>query len=152
VQNILVRALQRAGARECGGVLMGEHVGHNHFAVRDLTVQRDGTFARFLRDLGTALAGLRRFFRRHGGDYRRFNYLGEWHSHPNFALAPSAMDHDSMRKLVTDPDVGANFLVLMVVKLDNNGSLMGTAHTYLPNGTTWKSELLLENQYAQDSA
>lgn len=97
-----------------------------------------------------SVSGLRRFFRRHACDYTRFNYLGEWHSHPLFYPIPSATDHASMRALVTDPAMGANFLVLMIVKLDGRGALTGTVQTYLPDGTACEGELHLEADDAQD--
>jgi Prokaryotic homologs of the JAB domain len=54
-------------------------------------------------------------------NFKRFNYLGEWHSHPSFLPEPSATDHKSMREMIEDPKLGANFVVLMVVKLNGAG-------------------------------
>ena len=142
----MTRALASAGVRECGGVLMAEHVGYNHFAVRRITVQRTGSIASFIRELRDALAGLTRFFNSTGNDYTRFNYLGEWHSHPLFQAEPSSTDHDSMRRIVCDPHVGANFAVLLVVKLDDAGKLVGSAHTYLSDGQIHRSNLIMEKQ------
>lgn len=140
----MTRALSAAGVRECGGVLMAEHIGHNHFSVRRITVQRTGSIARFIREVRDAVSGLRQFFNSTGKDYIRFNYLGEWHSHPLFQAEPSSTDHDSMRRIIADPDTGANFAVLLVVKLDESGALIGSAHTYLPDGSIHRSELLME--------
>jgi hypothetical protein len=67
-------------------------------------------------------------------DYRRFNYVGEWHSHPSFEPEPSSRDDTSMREIVQDPKVGANFVALLIVKLDGNGSLLASMHAYLPDG------------------
>jgi integrative and conjugative element protein (TIGR02256 family) len=142
----MTRALGAAGVRECGGVLMAEHIGHNHFAVRRITVQRTGSISRFIRDVRDAISGLRQFFKSTDKNYTRFNYLGEWHSHPLFRAEPSLTDHDSMRRIITDPDVGANFVVLLVVKLDESGALTGSAHTYLPDGAIHRSELLMEKE------
>lgn len=134
-------ALWRAGRNECGGVLMGEHVGHNHFVVRALTFERTGSFARFLRGVRVATSALRAFFKRTGNDYSRFNYLGEWHSHPSFPTEPSTTDHGSMMRIVQDPAVGANFAVLVIVRLDQHHNLQGSAHTYLPDGSVRRSQL-----------
>ena len=132
-------ALQKAGQREIGGVLMAEHIGHNEFRVKDLTVHRRGAFASFVRRIEEALGRLRLFFERAEHNYRRFNYIGEWHSHPSFAAEPSETDHASMRQIIEDPEVGANFVVLLVVKLNPQGRLVGSAHTYLPNGVCSRS-------------
>lgn len=121
---------------------MAEHVGVNKFVVRDLTIHRRGTFASFVRRIEDAWAVLSRFFERTKRDYRRFNYIGEWHSHPSFEPVPSARDHQSMRAIVLDESVAANFVVLMIVKLSPQGTLIGAAHTYLPDGSFQRSKLV----------
>ncbi len=123
---------------------MGEHVGHNQFAVRTLTVQGGGTFASFVRGMRAALHAVKEFLQRSNHEYTRFNYLGEWHSHPSFSVQPSSTDHRAMLDIVTNPTVGANFVVLLIFKLTSLGVLEGSAHTYLPDGSVLTSELLLE--------
>jgi len=137
-------ALVRSGKREVGGVMMAEHSGVNTFIVRDLTIHRRGTFASFVRRIEEAWSVLARFFERTKGDYQRFNYIGEWHSHPSFEPLPSGRDHESMYEIISDKSVGANFVVLMIVKLSAEGALIGTAHTYLPDGHFQRSELVLQ--------
>lgn len=144
VQRIMRKALKAAGSDECGGVLMGEHLGPGHFAVRQLTVQGGGKFASFIRETRSALRALSRFFRQSGYDYARFNYLGEWHSHPSFSVQPSMTDHQSMLDIVMDARVGANFVVLIIFKLSHQGALEGSAHTYLPDGSFAPSTMALE--------
>lgn len=60
-------------------------------------------------------AQLAAFFELNGGDYTRFNYLGEWHSHPCSEPLPSMTDIQTMQSIVDDPEVGANFLILFIV-------------------------------------
>lgn len=144
LQNGLRSALLKAGNRECGGVLMAEHVGVNHFSVREITVQKPGGLASFVRSLANAVTAVHAFCRTTGNDFTRFNYLGEWHSHPLFSVQPSSTDHATMRSLATDITVGANFAVLLIFRL-NGGVLEGSAHTYLPDGSIHQSELDLEN-------
>ena len=134
-------ALKEAGRREIGGVLMAEHVGTNEFRIVDLTIHERGTFAYFIRKLEQVIAQLRTFFERVDHNYVRFNYAGEWHSHPSFEPEPSSEDDRSIQEIVNDAKVGANFVVLLIVKLDSEGQLVGTAYTYLPDGTKHKSDL-----------
>jgi proteasome lid subunit RPN8/RPN11 len=129
----LEEALRSAGRRETGGVLMGEHVSEAVFRIKDLTVQRRGSFASFVREVGAALKPLRRFFGETGRDYARYNYLGEWHSHPSFPTEPSRTDSESMWSIVEDPVVGANFAVLLIARLGSGGELEASATAYLPN-------------------
>jgi [CysO sulfur-carrier protein]-S-L-cysteine hydrolase len=140
-KEVLQSSLTKAGHREIGGVLMGEHVGPNEFVIRDLTVHRRGTFASFLRRIEDAVGPIRTFFQKTDHNYRRFNYIGEWHSHPLFEPFPSATDDASMIQIVQDETIGATFAVLMIVKVGNNGQFIATAHTYLPNGTRHRSHL-----------
>lgn len=123
VEN-LKRELRRAGSREIGGVLVGEYLGEETFRLADISVQRaGGSQAHFERDLGHSTAFLKEFFARTGHEYNRFNYLGEWHSHPLFAATPSGQDLDTMRGIVEDPNVGVNFAVLLIVRLARSSTL-----------------------------
>ena len=88
---------------------------------------------------------LRAIFQQTGHDYTRFNYLGEWHSHPSFAPYPSRTDDLSMLQIVQDVEVGANFAVLLIAKLELEGGLIATVHTYLPDGTRIQSNIRLQS-------
>ena len=131
----LQRELRRGGRREIGGLLMGEHVTDNVFRVVDLTVQRSGgTVSCFVRDPADHQSQLDAFFERHGQEFRRFNYLGEWHSHPLFKPQPSETDVTTMRSIVNDAAVGANFLVLMIVRIGWRGQLQLSASAFVAYG------------------
>jgi len=96
----------------------GEHVEDDIFRVVDISVQHSGgSHVCFVRQPHEHQAQLDEFFRRTGADYTRFNYLGEWHSHPSFQPLPSVTDMQTMQSIVDDPDVGMNFLVLLVPRL-----------------------------------
>lgn len=117
----LVAALERAGAREIGGQLYGEQLAPSDFLVTDVAIQRRrGSVMRFLVDLVQAARDAVRFFDRTQHRYTRFNYIGEWHSHPRFAVRPSGTDIKTMRALVRDPEFQGSFAVLMIVRLSNN--------------------------------
>ena len=147
VAERLGAVLRGVGNREIGGVLMGEHVSEGVFRVKDLTVQRDvGTFASFVREVRAALVPLRRFFAETGRNYTRYNYLGEWHSHPSFEPEPSGKDSESMWSIVEDPAVGANFAVLLIVRLGAEGELEGRATAYLPGRCRLQANLEIEER------
>ncbi len=136
-------ALRKAGHREIGGILMAEHVGVDTFSLTDLTIHRRGTIASFVRRIEEALGFLRAFFHRTNHDYTKFNYIGEWHSHPCFEPEPSLKDDASMQEIVGDATIGANFVVLLIVKLSPDGEVRTSAHTYLPNGDRIRATLQL---------
>lgn len=127
----LRRELRRAGDREIGGVLAGEDLGSGRFSVADISVQRSGGgVAHFVRDPSAHRKFMRRFLARTGNDYTRFNYLGEWHSHPRFPALPSGTDLRQMQGLIEERGQSANFLVLLVVKLGRGGVIEATAHAF----------------------
>lgn len=131
----LHRELRRAGSREIGGLLMGENLGDELFRVVDISIQRSGgTHACFIRNPKDHQAYLQAFFARTGKDYTRFNYLGEWHSHPSFDAVPSRTDMETMQSMVSDQEVGANFLVLVIAKRLGQ-QIEATATVFMPNTT-----------------
>lgn len=143
--NKLTEALKKARNKEIGGILMGEHVSEGVFRVKDLTIQsHGGTSASFTRFLEENLSPLQNFFRETGYDFTRFNYLGEWHSHPTFALEPSGTDCNTIWEIVEDSIVGANFVVLMIVRLDDAAQLEGTVNVFLPGHQMFKGTLIQE--------
>ncbi len=97
---------------------MGEHLSDETFRVVDITVQHSGgSECHFVRNPEEHNSQLKEFFARTGENYRRFNYLGEWHSHPSFESHPSPTDMTTMQSMVNDPAIGVNFLILLVVRL-----------------------------------
>lgn len=112
---------------------MGECLRNEVFRVVDISVQRSGgSHANFMRNPTDHKAALQAFFDRTGNDYMRFNYLGEWHSHPSFEPVPSITDIHTMQSIVEDPAVGANFAILLVAKLNGN-TVNATATVFRPD-------------------
>lgn len=148
LQSRLIKELKMAQVREIGGIIMGEHVEQDIFRIYDLTVQQhEGTWISFVRKIEDSLKlSLRRFYRNTGFNYEKFNYLGEWHSHPSFNLQPSSRDRDSMWEIVQDPYVGVNFAILMIVKLEQ-GRLAGNVFLFAPGYDMMPAELIMEDTY-----
>ncbi len=145
IQAKLVKALKKGGTQEIGGVLMGEHLEGCRFRIAEITVQfSGGSIARFVRAINGFITPLRTFFIRTNHDYQKFNYLGEWHSHPMFALRPSFTDSETMQSLVEDPTVGANFAVLMLVKLGASHEIQASATVFVPHAPEFKAALDIE--------
>jgi integrative and conjugative element protein (TIGR02256 family) len=109
--------LVAAGRREIGGVLMGEQIDIDRFRIVDFSVDdKTGSAAHFVRSAEEHREALDAFFSRTNRDYTRYNYLGEWHSHPSYSTNPSAEDCRSMSNLVGG-ERSIDFAVLMIVRL-----------------------------------
>jgi [CysO sulfur-carrier protein]-S-L-cysteine hydrolase len=125
------KLLRRAGRREIGGILMGEQIAHDHFRVVEFSVdETSGSPAHFVRSPEHHAIALEAFFRKTGADYSRFNYLGEWHSHPSFPAHPSAEDVASMQALV-DGEQYINFSALLIVRLRYYALLEAEAYMFV---------------------
>jgi hypothetical protein len=72
--------------------------------------------AHFVREVEPHRTFLGSFFDRTARQYERFNYLGEWHSHPTVPALPSMTDVTSMQSIVDDAAVGAGFAVLLITR------------------------------------
>jgi proteasome lid subunit RPN8/RPN11 len=130
IVNQFAAELRSAGSREIGGLLFGEHIGGDAFRVVEITVQkRGGTCGSFVRNPQEHNEQLRQFFEKTGDDHTRFNYLGEWHSHPSFPPIPSLGDIETLHGLLNDPQVGANFLALLILRR-REGSLEMSATVF----------------------
>ena len=138
-------ALIRARNREIGGILFGEHVGEMDFRVVEATMQEhggsDGTFRR---EAGKARRAIKKLSRRYGQNPERFNYLGEWHSHPNTLVLPSLDDELTMRGLLADSEVAASFLVLLITRLGECDALEIYACTYHASGQKIPCTIVVE--------
>ena len=109
--------LIHSGRREIGGILMGEEIAENQFRIIEISVDTvTGSSAHFVRDADHHEKELEQFFESTGHNYSRFNYLGEWHSHPGFNVEPSSQDVLSMQGLV-DGSRGVEFAVLLIIRL-----------------------------------
>lgn len=149
VVKTLRRELRRAGTREIGGLLMGEHVRDEVFRVVSISIQcSGGTQTCFIRQPQEHEAQLKEFFARTGANYTRFNYLGEWHSHPSFEPVPSDTDIRTMQSIVDDPIVGVNFLVLMISRLGKRGRVELSAMAVRRDGPPFSVQVSTEQQEA----
>lgn len=149
----LARELRRARRREIGGVLVGEHRQDNVFRIVDLSVQRHGgDRACFIREPAHHKPFLDAFFARTGEDYLRFNYIGEWHSHPSFAPFPSLTDCEQMSAIVTDGPTAPPFAVLLIARLGDKGEVMLNVTAFHDDGTAAPADLVIVNPSTHEAA
>jgi [CysO sulfur-carrier protein]-S-L-cysteine hydrolase len=118
VQTRFRAALRQAGGREIGGMLFAEQLRPNRFYIIDFSLDSfSGSHTAFRRDPQAHQNTLDHFFQRTGRDFQRFNYLGEWHSHPSFSVRPSAQDIQTMTDIVEDRNSLISFAVLLIIRL-----------------------------------
>lgn len=143
--------LKRAGFREIGGVLFGEQISEGDFRIVETTRQKlwGGTTTTFKRRGRAARKEILALHDKFSGSPERFNYLGEWHSHPNAPTWPSLQDETTMYNLIADQGEAVNFLVLLIMKLDQRERLNISAQTYLASGHTLGCEIEIEGSTSE---
>ena len=148
----LAAHLAKAGAREIGGVLVGEHLSENVFRLVDLSFQESpGTESCFVRRPEEHERFFADFFERTGRDFERFNYIGEWHSHPSFDAWPSRVDHTQMQDIVEDDVSAPLFSVLVVTRLASRTEIELSATAYRARSRAVPVEVELFAGSMQDS-
>jgi proteasome lid subunit RPN8/RPN11 len=137
IESRMKRALRAAGRREIGGVLLGELLEPAVFRVAEITVQRSGgTSSTFVRIPRLHIRAIQAFFERTGHQYERFNYLGEWHSHPSYPTRPSGSDVRAMNEILENPSMAVNFAVLSIVKIPVGAGFEISSYVFAP-GTNY---------------
>ena len=118
IEQRLRKALRKAGRREIGGMLFAEQLARAHFKIIDFSTDSfSGSHTKFVRDPKVHQQSLDAFFEKTGRDFVRFNYLGEWHSHPSFSVHPSLEDVETMQSLVETGSKDITFALLLIVRL-----------------------------------
>lgn len=140
-------ALHVAGEIEIGGVLAAEQIAEGTFRVLDISVQMGVSASRFVRDPEIHRKFIADFHERMEHQFERYNYIGEWHSHPNFSIMPSTEDFLEMQRLVEDAEQKSTFLALLVVRLNQNESISGTIHGFRPDMPIIRGSLLFEHGF-----
>lgn len=116
VRKRMMSCLVKAKRREIGGILMAEQINPGEFRIIDFSLDDiTGSAAHFVRSPDHHRTALEAFFARTGNDYARYNYLGEWHSHPNHDPSPSTTDILSMHDLLNE-ECSISFAILLIVK------------------------------------
>lgn len=140
-----LKALKKADDREIGGILFGEHIGDSDFKVIQATKQsKGGNQTCFQRNASKARKEIKRLSNQYNNNHEQYNYLGEWHSHPNAPALPSAQDETTMRQLLADPDTNANFLVLIIIRLAEDKIIEISARAYLASDHIIQCNIELE--------
>ncbi len=134
----------KVGKREIGGMLMGEDLGEQVFRIMDFSVDvKRGTTSSFIRDSDEHDLALQRFYKKTGSDYMRFNYLGEWHTHPSFSVAPSIHDINAMQGLVNDSE-NVDFAFLFISKLRWFWLFECSAYLFIKNHQAIQVDVMIE--------
>ncbi len=111
--------------------MVAENLGEATFRLSGFSVQRTGGgTASFVRKPALHRRFMGRFFEKTGRDYERFNYFGEWHSHPCYPARPSSVDVQQMQKIIEEPGQSAHFAVLLVVRLGLRGAVEASAFAF----------------------
>lgn len=144
IEKKIYKAILSAEPNEIGGILMGEYKSEDEYYVVDCTIQKtEGTVSSFVRYLSEIIYPLKRFFQETKHNYEKYNYLGEWHSHPSFSLQPSAKDTDSIWEIIDDSSTNATFVVLIIFRTNKHDKdLEGNVMIFFPEHKIIQGKLI----------
>lgn len=146
IRKAITKHMFLAGRKEIGGILMAEEISSQCFRIVDFSVDTsNGTISSFVRNSINHEQKLSDFFLRTGADYSRFNYLGEWHTHPSFSVRPSQQDINSMQDLV-DNSCGVSFAVMLIAKLMYIYSFKSCAFLFVRGTSPIEIEVIYEKR------
>ena len=148
----LKRRLKLAGRREIGGILLAEQMSPGSFKLVECSLESQvGTRSQFRRSEAEHTMALNAFLERNGNEYGRFNYLGEWHSHPSFSVNPSQQDRMTMEGIVND-NADLPFAVLLIVKLSGWFGLKASATVFEHSKEPYSMEIKMTKKSINSGA
>lgn len=146
-----VLELRRGRKFEIGGILIAEYVEAETFRLVEFSRQQEaGTYVRFVRDDVQAREFVSNYLAHSQRDPRQCNYIGEWHSHPQFSVSPSREDATSMFELARDPHVGIGFAVLIIVRLSFLSTIQMSCTSFAADGTASLVDVIVDGKPAND--
>lgn len=145
LQKSLKKKLILAKKREIGGILMGEQIHPGKFRLMRFTCDAwSGSSGYFRRSVKPHSEELESFFKETNYEYSKYNYLGEWHSHPSFPSYPSQRDRRSMIELVGDGfETEIEFAMLLIAKVGIFRKLELNASIFSKNQESEEVEVIL---------
>ena len=83
------------------------------------------------------------FYKSKGHDYKHYNYIGDWHSHPSFECVPSIFDKKEIDDELNHSN--AYFLIQIILKV-KEGLLLGRCFLYNDVDCGKEIEMVIEQQ------
>lgn len=143
VSRKIKEKLLSSGLLESKGACFAHYVDKNHYEVIDTFIsdyKGTSTFTKLLINRRYKRFE-KEFYKKHKYDYKNYNYIGDWHSHPLFECVPSNYDICEAKNELDNSN--GNFLIQIIVKLDRN-ELKGKCFLYNSNFVAKEIHLFIE--------
>ncbi len=139
----LKKELNRMGFYETRGSFFAERVNDDLFVINDIYFSRkQGTVSFIQMIIGSDYHRFQNIYhKKHKFEYKKFNFIGDWHSHPSFSCNPSRYDVKEAKDDLEHSN--ANFIVQCILKLINN-NLTGNAYVYYRDRKTEEIDLIIK--------
>lgn len=145
MSKIILDHVKKYSPNETKGALFARKIDDETFEIDAVYIEKKvGTFAFVILENNCRYKKFQAVYnKKHHYDYKNHNYIGDWHSHPSFALFPSEYDKSEVVEDLTKSN--ANFLIQMIVK-ENKGKLIGNCFFYNKQEIAKKIELEIINK------
>lgn len=143
ISNKLIEVIVQHNPYEIKGSFYAEQIKENFFIIDDVYVSEisgnrffsnlivNARYKKFERD----------YYSKKNFIYTKYNYIGDWHSHPSYECIPSDYDRKEIRKEFRNSN--ANFLVQFIFKVIDE-KLIGNAFLCKGNEIVKIEELVIE--------
>lgn len=144
IADRILNQVRKYSPNETKGALFAHKIDDNTFEIEDVYFEkRIGSFVFVSLENSLRYKKFQKEYdRKHHYDYRNHNYIGDWHSHPSFALFPSGYDSNEVVDELKESN--ANFLIQIIVQEKEN-KLIGNCFLYNSSVTAKQIELEIQN-------
>jgi len=144
ITSLIKKHIDKYSPLETKGALFAEHLGDNIFKIDSVYLEpKPGTTTYVKLVVNRVYQAFQNsFHKKHQYHFSKFNYIGDWHSHPLFECIPSSFDVEEVQKDLKNSN--ANFLVQLILKV-NQDKLIGNAFYYSNQVSAKKIHLVIEN-------
>lgn len=143
ISELLKRELEVMNQNETRGSFFAERVNGALFKVNDVYFSKKrGTFSFIKMLIGDEYKKFQKnYHKKYFFEYEKYNYIGDWHSHPSFSCLPSSYD---IAEAIDDfKKSNANFIIQIIIKIEND-KLVGNAFLYDKYNIASEIELIIK--------
>ncbi len=141
----LIKQISKYSPLETKGALFAEDLGNDTFKIDEVYLEpKPGTTTFVKLYINHEYVTFQKNYHKlRNNNFSKYNYIGDWHSHPLFECYPSSYDVSEVEKDMKQSN--AIFLVQLILKVFN-GKLVGNAFYYSHEKSAKRIKLTIQNK------
>jgi proteasome lid subunit RPN8/RPN11 len=145
ISLILIKQISKHSPLETKGALFAEDLGNDTFKIDEVYLEPKPGTTTFVKLYINQeyLSFQKNYHKFRKNNFSKYNYIGDWHSHPLFECLPSSYDVSEVEEDIKKSN--AIFLVQIILKV-LKGRLVGNAFYYTRETSAKKVKLSILNK------